>query len=242
MNGGLMIRIAICDDDRIILDYTYNQIKIITDELRKDIYIQAFSDGDEMLTGITKDRGHFNILFLDIDMPIATGFEIAEVIRKFDENLIIIFLTSMEHLVYESFKYKPFRFIRKNRLGEELKEVLNSAITVVDKNKNNHYIFKTEHGTVKICLEDILYIESLNRKIYLKTNKETYNLIGIQYSEIVGELLDKGFVMVHRGCIINLKYIYSIGKIDVTLDNGEKLPMSRYKVSDVKRAFALYAK
>lgn len=237
-----MIRIAICDDDKIILDYIYNQIKSITDNLVKDIDIQTFLDGNKMLSDYTKGIVSFNILFLDIDMPTVSGFEIAELIRRFDENLIIIFLTSMDELVYESFKYKPFRFVRKNKLDNELKEALYSAISVMEKNIMLHFTFKTECDVIRVCIDHILYIECLHRKLYLKTNSRKYNLIGVQYSEIVREFLDKGFVLIHRSCIVNLKYIYSIGKIDITLDNGEKLPMSRYRVNHVKKAFTLYAR
>lgn len=236
-----MIKIAICDDDKIILNYIYNQIKSITDKLGKNMEIQTFLDGNKMLSDGTKETSSFNILFLDIDMPIVTGFEIAEVIRRFNENLIIIFLTSIEELVYESLKYKPFRFIRKNRLDEELQEVLYSAIIEVEKNKVQNYTFKTQCGIIKVCLEDILYIECLHRKLYLKTNNETYDLIGVQFNEIISEFSAKGFVLIHRSCIVNLKYIFSIGKLDITLDNGEKIPVSRYKINDVKRAFTLYA-
>lgn len=237
-----MIRIAICDDDKVILDYVYNQIKVITDELSKNTYVQAFLDGNEMLTGVTKDTSQFSILFLDIDMPIVTGFEIAEFIRKFNDNLLIVFLTSMDELVYESFKYKPFRFIRKNKLNEELREVLHLAIAVVEKNSIKYCQFRTEYGEVKFNINDIQYIECINRKVYLiPDDNKQHNLIGIQFSEIVDEFLDKGFILIHRTCIVNLKYIFSIGKLDITLDNGKKLPVSRYKINDVKRAFTLYA-
>lgn len=236
-----MIRIAICDDDTVMLDYANNQIKLIAEKLKKDILIQTFTDGNDMLSKDIKQISSFDIIFLDIDMPTVGGFEVAEFIRKFNENLMIIFLTSMEDLVYESFKYKPFRFIRKYKLDVELNEVLCSVISVVEKKTEHYYMFKTEYGDLKISSQDIFYIECLNRKIYLKTIDKQYCLIGLQFNEIVSELLDKSFVLIHRTCIVNLKYIYSIGKLDITLDNGEKLPMSRYKVNDVKKAFTLYA-
>lgn len=236
-----MIRIAICDDDKIILEYTYNQIKSINDKLKKNIDIETFLDGNKMLSEDAKKINSFNIIFLDIDMPTINGFQIAEFIRSFNENLIIIFLTSLDELVYESFKYKPFRFIRKNKLDKELSEVLQSAITVLEKNNIQQYHFETEAGTMKLKLSDIIYIECVNRKIYLKSDNKQYRLIGIQFSELVDEFVDKGFTLVHRTCIVNLKYIFSISKLNITLDNGEKLPVSRYKINDVKRAFTLYA-
>lgn len=239
--GGIMIKIGICDDDKVILNYEYGKVKHITDKLRKDVYIKKFHHGNDIICEGINEANDFDILFLDIDMPGLNGFEIAEGIRKFNDNLIIIFLTSMEELVYGSFKYNPFRFIRKQNLDDELTEVLRSAIKVIESRTLHQYIFKTEGGYVKFSLDDILYVKCINRKVYIKTKARQFALIGVKFKDVVKCFLDKDFVMVHRSCVVNIKYFFSIDKEDITLDNGEKLQMSRYKVNDVKKAFMMYA-
>lgn len=236
-----MIKIAICDDDKVILDYVYNRVKLICDELTTEAHIEGFLQGDKFLSQQEDGINSFDILFLDIDMPLVTGFDIAKLIRKSDEKTIIIFLTSRDELVYESFKYRPFRFIRKQKLDEELSEVLASAINSIQKSIVHKYNFNTDLGEVILFVEDILYIECINRKVYLKTEEREYYVKGSQFNQVVSEFLDKNFILIHRTCLVNLKYIFSIGKIDITLDNGTMLPMSRYKTKDVKRAFLLYA-
>ncbi|MCM0647728.1 LytTR family DNA-binding domain-containing protein [Clostridium swellfunianum] len=237
-----MIRIAICDDDDVILGCVCNKVKAATDKLKIEVDIKTFVDAN-MLLRDTNQGNELDILFLDIDMPKMSGFETAEIIRSFNKEVIIIFLTSMEELVYESFKYKPFRYIRKRKLDKELQEALSEAILAVQENSVMYqYIFKTEYGEVKFNIEDILYIECVNRKVFLKTKEEYYGIIGVQFSELVTEFINKDFVMLHRTCIVNLKCIFSIGKIDITLDTGQKLPMSRYKATEVKKAFTLFAR
>lgn len=236
-----MIRIAICDDEKILLESAYGKIKSIVDNLGKDCIIEVFQDGNKMLTHMEKAISNFDIIFLDIDMPVMSGFELAELLRMYNENIIVIFLTSMDHLVYESLRYRPFRFIRKHKMEEELREVLEAVISLVEKNEKRPYFFKTEDGEIKLKISDILYIECLNRKIYIKTYDKKYGILGLQFNKIINEFLDKGFVLIHRSCIVNLKYIYSIEKLVVKMDNDEMLPMSRHKTNDVKRAFTLYA-
>lgn len=236
-----MLRIGICDDDRIILDYVYDKIKLISAELGKEVSVEKFLNGSEVLSRKNDDIKPFDILFLDIDMPLVTGFEVAEIIRESNQRTIIIFLTSMDHLVYESFKYRPFRFIRKERLDEELVEVISSAINIIEKSVVHKCVFSTDMGEVMIPIRDILYFESINRRVYLHTEDSEYVLKGTQFSHVVNEFAPKSFILIHRTCLVNLKYIFSIGKIDITLDNGTRLPMSRYKVQDVKKAFTLYA-
>lgn len=236
-----MIRIAVCDDDNVLLEHAYDEIKSAADKLGKEYMIQTFQDGNIMLTQVAKEISVFDILFLDIDMPSISGFEVAEILRRVNGNLVLIFLTSMEHLVYESFKYKPFRFIRKQKMEEEIEAVLCSAVAEAERIAGAPYRFKTEDGDIKLSSSDIMYIECLNRKVQLKMKDKQYSLVGLRFNEIVNELRNKGFVLIHRTCLVNLKYVFSIGRIDITLDNGEKLPMSRYKMKEVKKAFTLYA-
>lgn len=235
-----MIKIAVCDDNKLILDYIHNKINLICEELKIETYIEVFINGDEFLSYEEKDIESFDILFLDIDMPLVTGFDIAKFIRNSNEKTIIIFVTSMIDLVYESFKYRPFSFIRKQKLDEELPEVLASAINTLEKSLLSKHVFNTDLGEVILSTEDILYIECINRKVYLKTEDRKLYIKGSQFNHVVSEFLDKNFVLIHRTCLVNLKYIFSIGKMDITLDNGTILPMSRYKIKDVKSAFLKY--
>ena len=236
-----MINIAICDDEKILLESAYKKIESIVDSLGKDCAIEAFQDGNKMLSHMEKAIRNFDIIFLDIDMPLVDGFELAKLLRKYNGNIIIIFLTSMDHLVYESLRYRPFRFVRKHSMDEELTEALEAAIALVEKGESHPYLLKTEDGEIKLNISDILYIECLNRKIYVKTYDKKHGVLGLQFNKIVSEFLNMGFVLIHRSCIVNLKYIYSIEKLVVRMDNDEMLPMSRHKTNDVKRAFTLYA-
>lgn len=236
-----MIRVAICDDEKILLESAYDKTKSIFDKIGKNNIVETFQDGNKMLSHMEKAVCNYDIIFLDIDMPVISGFELADTIRKYNENIILIFLTSMEHLVYESFKYRPFRFIRKHRMEEELPEVLEAAIMLLEKDKKHQYFFKTEEGDIKLNISDILYIECLNRKVYIKTHHKKHIILGLQFNNIISEFINKDFVLIHRSCMVNLKYIYSIEKLVIKMDNEEMLPMSRHKTKEVKRAFTLYA-
>lgn len=64
-------------------------------------------------------------------MPTINGFNLAERISNnlFPyENATIIYITTYENLVYEAFKYSPLRFIRKNRINDELREAIQAFL------------------------------------------------------------------------------------------------------------------
>jgi two-component SAPR family response regulator len=59
------------------------------------------------------DSTYFDVIFLDIDMPEITGFDAAKKVKEISPESKIIFVTSKHDLVYNSFEYQPFYFIRK---------------------------------------------------------------------------------------------------------------------------------
>ena len=59
-------------------------------------------------------------------MPQMTGFEIAEAIGLLKRRTEIVFASNLEHLVYDSLKFRPFRFVRKSLLSDDIRSALDS--------------------------------------------------------------------------------------------------------------------
>ena len=99
-----------------------------------DIYINKFQDSLKFIQDYEKN--FYNLIFLDICMPNINGLQVAEKIRNVDEAVEIIFVTAFDRCVYRSFKYRPFRFIRKNRINDELEEAIKEFSVSCKKNNN----------------------------------------------------------------------------------------------------------
>ena len=87
--------------------------------------------------------------------------------------------------------------------------------------------------TIKVPLNVIMYIESINRKIYLHSKRDTYLLHCYKYMDLIEQYSKMGFVQIHRTCIVNLKYVFCIDDIEIRLDNGKILPLSRRRRRNV---------
>lgn len=146
-----MIRIAIVDDEQIILNSIHKKIQDILNELNIEFEIQDFTSGKTALKEITEKV--FDIIFLDIDMPDVSGMTIAKKIRIQEENLEIVFITNKDELVYDAIKVVPFRFIRKSRFDEEIQEALHEFIAKSNSRKS-FYTFLTSNGEkrFKLCI------------------------------------------------------------------------------------------
>jgi len=230
-----MIRGAICDDESAVLDYLYAQISKEFKWQGADIHIDKFTSGKDFLNAHNAEP--FDVVFLDIDMPEISGFEIAEQIKDIVETLIV-FVTLHDELVFSSLKFRPFRFIRKEYLDNELPETLESIITEITKKKSSvKFAFQTKSGETYVNLNNIIYIEIYGHwlRVYRKDGEplECYGSL----SNFEKQLDEYDFVRTHKSFLVNSKYIFSIEKNQVVLDDKTIIPLSRYKVDAVKNKF-----
>ncbi len=229
-----MLRIAICDDNEIFL-------RMLTEKIRKfyaDSEIKPFLTGEDFLNSQTESP--YDVVFLDIDMPEISGFEIAEQVNSCGETLIV-FVTSHDDLVYSSIKFRPFRFIRKAYLDTELPEVMTAVNEeFIKRNAERKFMFQTKSGEVFEDLQLVEYIEIFGHwlLVHIKDNKslECYGSL----SDMERELNNYDFVRTHKSYLVNCRYIYSIEKNQLVLDDKTVIPVSRYKAESVKQNFRNY--
>jgi len=230
-----MIRIAIVDDSIDYIRFIYDKVDIIMKELSDDQYeIKTFTDGIKLIESNIK----FDLLLLDIDMPIINGFNLAERISNnllSQENATIIYITTYENLVYESFKYSPLRFIRKNRVNDELREAIQAFL---NKKHYNGYslMFSTDLGKRSLPVNEIVYIEVHSHKLYVH-EKEKLTIANGNLKDVEEQLRTYGFIKTHQSFLVNYRYINFINHSEVLLDNKLSIPLSRGKYEQVKKEY-----
>lgn len=233
-----MLKIAVCDDNETMLRVLTDKIGVIYKQNSIAFEIRSFLSGDSFLN--SHKEHSFDVVFLDIDMPDINGFDIAEQVNNSGETLIV-FVTSHDELVYSSIKFRPFRFIRKNYLETELGETLTAANTeLMKRNSARKFMFQTKSGEVFEDLQLVEYIEIFGHwlLVHIKDNKslECYGSL----SDMERELNNYDFVRTHKSYLVNCRYIYSIEKNQLVLDDKTVIPVSRYKAESVKQNFRNY--
>lgn len=234
-----MIRIAITDDDTMYLEtleqyfsqfFTANSIEYKT---------SVFTDGRSLIEDCNKQT--YDILVLDIDMPELNGIEVAEQIRKQNSNIVLVFVTNMEHLVFESFKYAPYRFIRKSKLRQEIPELLESLRSKFS-SESMLYKFEYDDKTIKIPLHEIMYFESFNHDIFLHDCYGNEYKVNETLSTLFEKYEDCGFIKTHKSYLVNYLYIYEFRRNCVVLDNQVELPLSKNRTSEIKQQYTSFTR
>lgn len=233
-----MINIGICDDDNIFLSKLSNEIDNLLSDKKIKYNIHTYYDGNLLIED--NKRKVFHILFLDIEMPCISGIEIANHFRNKNPYIIIIFITNRDDLVFESIQYKPFRFIRKKYYLKEIEEAVSSLVRHIN-NESQYYTFATKNSTANIKFSDIIYMESKKHYIYVYCTNNEYCVRGTMNTLEI-DFETRGFVRIHSGYLVNFRYIFSVNKTDVVLDNQKNLPLSRHRMLEVKQKLQLFTR
>ncbi len=234
----MVVQIAVCDDEKIFLEDLVVQISTQFNETGNEININSYMNGPELLEA--SENISFDVLFLDIEMPGINGIAVAEKIRATNPFVSIIFITNRDDLVFQAIHYRPFRFIRKHWLKEELPEAI-EAISEKIKSENQYYTVSFNNSSVQIRIVDIVYMESFKHDIFLYTEEEKYR-IKSNLRKMEKEFEIHGFIRVHSGFLVNYRYIYSIDRTKVVLINKDMVPLSRHRIEIVKQKLQLFSR
>lgn len=229
-----LVRLAVCDDDRIMVEYISDKLR----EYYEECEINKYEDGKSLLADSCRQL--FDALFLDIDMPEMNGMELAEKIRESNKYVKIIFVTNKEEFVYAAYKYQVFRFVRKSYLKQELIEVMASLREALQ-TENEYISIETASEMMEIKIRDIKYIEAQSHKSIIYVDNNTFE-VGKSISEYEKLLESNGFIRVHKGYLVNFRYIYSVGNTDINLTDKSKVPLSRNKVKETKTKLQIFTR
>ena len=187
-----MLDFVLCDDNFNVLSKLEKMLESIFIEKNLDARIALSTTAPEELINYIRNN-KVNVIILDIDLKSnVSGLDLANIIRKKDKNVYIIFTTG--HLEYGliAYKYKTFDYLAK----PVTKERLEDTIVRLD---NNRTIIKQD---------SIQYIQKDGMKTVFHTDTREYET----YSSFKTILLQLSshFMQCHKSYIVNLDKIVSI--------------------------------
>lgn len=224
-----MIKIAVCDDEEKELQQLYSSVQQIV-KIYPEIQtsITAFQSANSLLNAILEEN--YDIYLINIIMPDKNGIEIGQIIRKNDEQAVIIYLSATADYAVQSYSVYAFYYLLKPVKYEELEQVLQKAL---ERNWqiNTCVYVKTSNGTVTVSKNAIIYVEYHYHYLsyYLK-NGEIINSVSFResFSLKTQELLkDFRFTKVSSSIIVNMSYVNKISRKGFTMMNKKELRITR---------------
>lgn len=167
-----MLNIAICDDDI----QTTGQIERLIQKIAKrnfvDTDIEVFWNGESLVNTVAAGDS-FDIIYLDIEMDKEDGISAAKRIRIYDKNVLIIYVTSHENHMKESFVVRPFQFLVKPVSEKQMETCFMAAYE--DINRGDFYFrYRRKH---KVMFSGVSEKEKCSLFVIDKYEIEKYNFL-----------------------------------------------------------------
>lgn len=231
------MQIAICDDEAYMTDLLADTAAEYFARRNIRISVSRFSNGADLLASDI----NFHIIFLDVRMKRPDGFETAQRLRQRGFERFLIFITVMREEVFRAFEVNAFDYLIKPLQQEDFNRTMDRLLQSIRQQNISCLLIKTGERQTLISFDDIVYCEIINRKIYLHLRNSSV----VDYYDKISELvkkLDRRFFQCHRSYLINLQYLKSFRPGEVCLTNGESVPVSRLRSSELSAAVLQHMK
>ncbi len=235
-----MYNIIICDDDNTVLERYSLLIKQIASRHNTDIVIDTLTSGEQLYFQLEENPNAVDIIFLDILMGELNGIDAAKKLRDIGCDAQIIFLTTSEEYVFDAFSVRPLNYLIKDQATpQQIEDTFMKAVENASQNEQESYPITKGSNTLRVPFNQIDYFEVTNRTVTCHTREEAIDFY-YKLDDIEKELSDKGFIRCHRSFIVNVRSIANLDNNNLTLKNGEQIPIAIRKYGEVKKTFSHY--
>ena len=161
-----MIRIAICEDEPVLLNHLADMVNIILNRHSVSYTVERFANGGALLV-----REPFDLLLLDIAMEPLSGLELAKKLRMRGDESKLIFITAHRQYAIDAYDVQASHYLVKPVDAEKLKTVLLKLCSSLQKERKPAIAIRQGTAVRRIPFEQVYYLEVINRKIHLHTRR-----------------------------------------------------------------------
>ena len=234
------MKILICDSDNTAI---LSLVKLIRSKYTEagnfvEILIDTAHNYEETLSAMNMTDTAYDIIFIDIVLGNESGIPLAMIAKSRFPDARIIFDSAdarLCELIYV--EMQPYAFVNKPFNAEIIYHHIDNVNDTVNGADKSLELFSNRQR-YSIALKRITFIESDRNKVTVHFGSESITVIST-LKEIETQLNDN-FIKCHKSFIVNLAYIVSVEQGDFLLATGEKVPVSRSRITQSKYDFMMY--
>lgn len=223
-----MLRIAIIEDDREYAQEIREYLERFSAEHDVAVETVLFTDGDQIVENYS---GDYDILLMDIELPLLNGMEASEEIRKVDPEVEIIFITNSPQYAIQGYRVGALDYILKPVNYYAFAQTMTRAVERTELKRDRSILVSVRGGKQKVEVRKIRFVEVRDHDLTFHLEDGDIIAKGT-IRELIDELSDQDFFHCNKGYLINLAYVDGIIGLDVRI--GEDIiPVGRTR----KKAF-----
>lgn len=246
MINSSIIKAIIIDDEKNCRETLLAMLKSYCPQVQVIAECKSVDEGIRMIHAQNPD-----LLFLDVEMPNATGFDLLEQVGQTDFE--VIFTTAHDHYALKAFRYSALDYLLKPIHGEDLVNAVSRFEKKTNKQDSSLQLnlllsnlknLKSPVNKIALPASDGLNLVDVQDIIRLEADGNYTNFITAHGKHIVSKSLkeyddllsDNNFLRIHQSHLINLNYVKKYVRGDgghIVMQDGTTLPVSIRKKHDV---------
>ena len=221
--GTMLLRIAIVEDDAPERAKVRSCLEELAESDRLELEIDEYPSGMAFTMGEMKG---YDIVLMDVDMPKMNGIEAARQLRQVDKSAVLVFVTNMVQFAVSGYEVEALDYIIKpiNRYSFLLKMRRAVSRTAgrdegVISIRSGGVLHRVETGTIH-------YLEVQGHYVTFHTSSGEYT----EYTTLKAvkeNIRQKGFAQCSQSFLVNLRYVASVSRESLVIDDGTVIPISR---------------
>lgn len=234
-----MIRIAIVEDDKEYATKLKN--RLLKTDFPEEISIDIYLKPQDFLDALRQEK-RCQLCFFDVVMPSMDGMTLAEHAHEMDGRLLIVFLSSWPDYAMDGYNVNAFGYLTKDRLEDGWDVLIGRINRRLEEAREKVYRICTPNSMETVPVDDIVYAYKEGnychfvldgRKETVQTRKSMWDL----QRELAAH---KQFILVKRGCIVNLRKIRKWKGKEIVMANGERIGIGRMHMDGVREKVMAY--
>ncbi len=223
------MRIAVCDD---CMEDVLSLKKLLGDN-----EVSMYSGADSLLADIENKNKQYDLYLLDIFMGESmNGIELAERLRRLQEEAVICFVSTSEDFYREAYDLYAIQYLIKPVQEEDLKKLLLKAqkIHVRESEKKLIYSWRGKCGTIPYG--KIYYISSRGHTLSIACTDGSVQESTGKLNDLAHQVCGDIFMRCHQSFIINMYHVEGISGMDLLIA-GERIPVSRRYYDGIRKRY-----
>lgn len=232
-NGGDMLKVAVCDDEKVFHKEIIDLLRKFQKARKIDIFIDHYENGNTLL----KSKQEYDVIFMDYQMEEMDGIETARKLRETNSDSIIIFISAYPSAALDAFEVQTFRFIQKP-IGEiKLFKALDDYLKSVD--YDNLLLINTHDSKYKIKMSEIIYLEGDGKYTTVRTKNKSLR-VHMNLKQLEVRLPGSKFIRCSKSFVAGFEHISNHDNSSIIFDNGEKAIIGAHYAAKFKTALQDY--
>ena len=224
------LRLAVCDDEPAFCEQTARWSREILQQEQIEADVERFESARPLLETIEAGAA-FSILLLDVMMDGMDGMNLAAALRAQGRKTPIIFISNNREMALRGYEVAAARYLAKPLERQKLREALLFCCQTLG--AGGELLLPAADGHRRIQPASILYAETCGRGIRIALEGGQMES-RMKISELAAMLPSSQYVFCHRTILVNLDFVTSIRYCELELKNGARLPISKYRISDLR--------